>query len=112
MQIANALGAHVTGVCSSRNVDLVQSLGADEVIDYKQENYTVGDQRFDVIIDNVGNHPLLANRRALEPDGRYISDRRRRTGRRPMDRADDQAAAGVPDFGHSFPNEWNSCSRS
>ena len=72
VQIAKALGAHVTGVCSTRNVELVQSLGADEVIDYKQENYTVGDQRFDVIIDNVGNHPLLANRRALEPDGRYI----------------------------------------
>jgi NADPH:quinone reductase-like Zn-dependent oxidoreductase len=72
VQIAKALGAHVTGVCSTRNVELVRSLGADEVIDYKQEDYTVGDRRFDVIIDNVGNHPLLANRRALEPEGRYI----------------------------------------
>ena len=72
VQIAKAQGLHVTGVCSTRNVELVQSLGADEVIDYKQENYTAGDRRFDVIIDNVGNHPLLANRRALKPGGRYI----------------------------------------
>ena len=72
VQIAKALGAHVTGVCSTRNVELVRSLGADDVIDYKQDDYTAGAARFDVIIDNVGNHPLLANRRALEDDGRYI----------------------------------------
>ncbi len=72
VQIAKALGAHVTGVCSTRNVDLVRSLGADDVIDYKQDDYTTGARQFDVIIDNVGNHPLLANRRALEPDGRFI----------------------------------------
>jgi len=72
VQIAKALGAHVTGVCSTRNVELVRSLGADDVIDYKHDDYTTGARQFDVIIDNVGNHPLLANRRALESDGRYI----------------------------------------
>ena len=73
VQIAKAQGLHVTGVCSTRNVELVRSLGADEVIDYKSEDYTAGERRFDVIIDNVGNHPLLANRRALKPGGRYIA---------------------------------------
>jgi NADPH:quinone reductase-like Zn-dependent oxidoreductase len=72
VQIAKAQGLHVTGVCSTRNVELVRSLGADEVIDYKHEDYTAGNRRFDVIIDNVGNHPLLANRRALASGGRYI----------------------------------------
>ena len=72
VQIAKALGAHVTGVCSTRNVELVRSLGADDVIDYKHDDYTTGGVKFDVIIDNVGNHSLLANRRALESDGRFI----------------------------------------
>jgi NADPH:quinone reductase-like Zn-dependent oxidoreductase len=72
VQIAKALGAEVTGVCSTRNVELVRSLGADHVIDYKNEDFTRGDRRYDVIIDNVGNHPLRAVRRALEPDGTYV----------------------------------------
>ena len=72
VQIAKALGAEVTGVCSTRNVELVRSLGADHVIDYRQDDFTRGGQRYDVIIDNVGNHPLRAVRRVLEPDGTYV----------------------------------------
>ena len=69
VQIAKSFGAEVTGVCSTRNVAMVRSIGADYVIDYTQEDYTKGGQRYDLIIDNVGNHSLLANRRALNPDG-------------------------------------------
>lgn len=69
VQIAKSLGAHVTGVCSTRNVELVRSLGADHVVDYTRENFTEGAQRYDVIIDNVGNHPLRAYRRVLPSDG-------------------------------------------
>jgi len=69
VQIAKTYGAEVTGVSSTRNVELVRSLGADHVIDYKQQDFTRSAQRYDVIIDNVGNHPLLAYRRVLEPDG-------------------------------------------
>lgn len=72
VQIAKALGAEVTGVCSTRNVELVRSLGADHVVDYKQQDFTRGERRYDVIIDNVGNHPLRAVRRVLEPDGTYV----------------------------------------
>lgn len=69
VQIAKALGAEVTGVSSGRNVELVRSLGADHTIDYTEEDFTDDDRRYDVIIDNVGNRPLRAYRRALEPDG-------------------------------------------
>jgi NADPH:quinone reductase-like Zn-dependent oxidoreductase len=72
VQIAKAMGANVTGVCSTRNVDLVRSLGADEVIDYKQADYTRSGQQWDVIVDNVGNHSVLANRRMLTEEGRYV----------------------------------------
>ena len=72
VQIAKTLGAHVTGVCSARNVELVRSIGADHVIDYTKEDYTKGHERYDLILDMVGNHGLLANRRALLPEGRYI----------------------------------------
>lgn len=72
VQIAKALGAHVSGVCSTRNVDMVLGLGADRVFDYKQENYTDSDTRFDLIVDMVGNHPISANRRVLAPEGRYV----------------------------------------
>ncbi len=69
VQIAKSLGAEVTGVCSTRNVDMVRSIGADHVLDYKKENYTDSDERYDAIIDMVGNHGLLANIGVLKPDG-------------------------------------------
>src|SRR5438552_746106 len=72
VQIAKSFGADVTGVCSSRNVDLVQSLGADHVIDYTKEDFTKGDQKYDVILDNVANHSLSECRRALTPNGIYV----------------------------------------
>ncbi|MDX2411359.1 MAG: NAD(P)-dependent alcohol dehydrogenase [Woeseiaceae bacterium] len=72
VQIAKVLGAEVTGVCSTRNVELVRSLGADHVFDYTKENYTDSAEQFDLIIDMVGNHSLLANRRVLKPDGTFI----------------------------------------
>jgi NADPH:quinone reductase-like Zn-dependent oxidoreductase len=72
VQIAKALGAEVTGVCSTPNVDLVRGLGADHVIDYTRENFTASDQRYDLILDNVGNHSLREVRRALEPNGTLV----------------------------------------
>ena len=72
VQIAKSMGADVTGVCSTRNIELVRSLGADRVIDYTKDDYTKGDEHYDVILDNVGNRSLLDNRRALTPDGKYV----------------------------------------
>jgi len=69
VQIAKSFGAEVTGVCSTRNAEMVRSIGADHVIDYTQDDYTQSAQRYDLIIDMVGNHSLSANRTALEPDG-------------------------------------------
>ena len=69
VQIARSLGAEVTGVCSTRNVELVRSLGAEHVIDYTHEDFTKGEVRYDVIFDNVGNHSPLELRRALTPKG-------------------------------------------
>ena len=70
VQIAKSLGAEVTGVCSTRNVDMVRSIGADHVIDYTQEDFTRGDRRYDLILDNVGNHLFSDLRRALTPRGK------------------------------------------
>jgi NADPH:quinone reductase-like Zn-dependent oxidoreductase len=69
VQIAKAFGAEVTGVTSTRNVELVRSSGADHVIDYTQENFTAGAARYDLILDIVGKHSLSDARRALKPDG-------------------------------------------
>jgi NADPH:quinone reductase-like Zn-dependent oxidoreductase len=69
VQFAKALGAEVTGVCSQGNLELVQSLGADAVVDYTNEDFTRGERRYDVILDNVLNHPPKATARALAPDG-------------------------------------------
>jgi NADPH:quinone reductase-like Zn-dependent oxidoreductase len=72
VQIAKSMGAEVTGVCSTRNVDMVRSLGADHVIDYTQTDSTKSDERYDVIVDNVGNHSVSANRNMLVADGRMV----------------------------------------
>jgi NADPH:quinone reductase-like Zn-dependent oxidoreductase len=69
VQIAKWFGAEVTGVCSTRNVDMVRSLGADQVIDYTREDFTQSGQRFDMIFDLVANHSLLECKRALNPKG-------------------------------------------
>ena len=69
VQFAKALGAEVTGVCSQGNLELVQSLGADAVVNYTNEDFTRGERRYDVILDNVLNHPPKATARALAPDG-------------------------------------------
>jgi NADPH:quinone reductase-like Zn-dependent oxidoreductase len=72
VQIAKALGGEVTGVCSTRNIELVRSLGADDVIDYTTEDLTRGWHRFAVILDNVLNHPPTATARLLAPKGMLI----------------------------------------
>lgn len=69
VQIAKSLGAEVTGVCSTRNVDMVRSIGADHVIDYTKEDFTRGGPHYDLILDNVGNHSFSDLRRALTPQG-------------------------------------------
>jgi NADPH:quinone reductase-like Zn-dependent oxidoreductase len=69
VQIAKWLGSDVTGVCSTRNMDLVRSLGAERVIDYTRENFTQSREHYDVILDNVGNHSLSALRSVLNPRG-------------------------------------------
>jgi len=72
VQIAKSFGAHVTGVCSTRNVEMVRSIGADQVIDYTQEDFTQGWQHYDLILDCVGNHSLSACRRVLGRTGTYV----------------------------------------
>jgi NADPH:quinone reductase-like Zn-dependent oxidoreductase len=72
VQIAKSYGAHVTGVCSTRNVALVRSLGADRVIDYTQENFTEGAERYDLILDTVGNHDLLVLLEVMKPQGTLV----------------------------------------
>jgi NADPH:quinone reductase-like Zn-dependent oxidoreductase len=69
VQIAKSFGTEVTGVCSTRNVDMVRSIGADYVIDYTKEDFTKTDQRYDLIYDLVGNHSFSERRRILNPNG-------------------------------------------
>ena len=72
VQIARAFGADVTGVCSTRNLDMVRSIGAHRVVDYTEEDFTGGGQRYDLILDSVGNHPLSECRRALAAGGTLV----------------------------------------
>jgi len=74
VQIAKALGAEVTGVCSGRNVELVRSLGADHVIDYTQEDFAQRPERYDLVIDNVGNRPMSDFRSVLKDDGTFVKN--------------------------------------
>jgi NADPH:quinone reductase-like Zn-dependent oxidoreductase len=74
VQIATAMGAEVTGVCSTANVELVRSIGAAHVVDYTREDFTDGRLRYDVVHDNVGNHSLRRLRRALTPTGTLVSN--------------------------------------
>jgi NADPH:quinone reductase-like Zn-dependent oxidoreductase len=69
VQIAKALGAEVTAVCSTKNVEMVRALGADRIVDYTREDFTQTDQRYDLILDNVGNRSVLAYRRVMPPKG-------------------------------------------
>ncbi len=80
VQIAKALGAEVTGVCGTRNVDLVRSLGADTVLDYTETDFTATDRRYDVILDNVGNKSLGECRRVLAATGTLIPNSGSRGG--------------------------------
>jgi NADPH:quinone reductase-like Zn-dependent oxidoreductase len=80
VQIAKRLGADVTGVCSTRNVELVRSLGADHTVDYTQEDFTQDDRRYDVVLDNVLNHPPNETARVLAPDGILIPNSVGNTG--------------------------------
>ena len=73
VQIAKSFGAEVTGVCSTRNLDMVRSIGADHVIDYGQEDFTQTGERYDLILDAVGNRSLSAGKRALHATGMYVA---------------------------------------
>ncbi len=72
VQIAKSYGTEVTGVCSTRNLDLVRSIGAEHAIDYTQEDFSRNGQRYDLIFDAVGNHSIADLKRALNPHGMYV----------------------------------------
>lgn len=80
VQIAQSLGAEVTGVCGTRNLDLVRSLGAEHVVDYTQEDFTLGSDRYDLVLDNVLNHPPSATARVLAPGGVFMPNSVGNTG--------------------------------
>ena len=73
VQLARYLGAHVTAVCNTKNIELVRSLGADEVVDYLQEDFTTNGETYDVILDAVGKHSFFRSRHSLEPGGLYVA---------------------------------------
>jgi NADPH:quinone reductase-like Zn-dependent oxidoreductase len=73
VQIAKSFGANVTGVCSTRNVEMVRSIGANHVIDYTQQDFTRADQHYDIIFDTIGNHSISACSRALHPQGVLVT---------------------------------------
>ena len=73
VQIAKSFGADVTAVCSTRNLDIVRSIGADQVIDYTQEDFTQNEQRYDLILAVNGYHPISDYKRALNPSGIYVA---------------------------------------
>ncbi|MBI1851263.1 MAG: NAD(P)-dependent alcohol dehydrogenase [Planctomycetes bacterium] len=81
VQIARWLGAEVTGVCSTRNVDLVRSIGAKHVVDYTADDFARSEQRYDVIVDCVGNRPLSEYRRVMTPKGTFVAVGVRPAGR-------------------------------
>jgi NADPH:quinone reductase-like Zn-dependent oxidoreductase len=72
VQIARAFGADVTGVCSTRNVDMVRSIGAHHVVDYTRDDFTKSGRLYDLMVDTIGNHPLSNCRRALNPEGTLV----------------------------------------
>ena len=72
VQLARIWGAEVTGVCSTRNIEMVRSLGAEFVVDYTQQDFALDSKRYDLILDNVGNRDLADFRRVLNPDGRCV----------------------------------------
>lgn len=94
VQVARAHGAQVTGVEHGSKLDLVRSLGADRVLDYQQADFTLGDQRYDLIVDIPGNRPLAACRRVLAPGGRYVL-----IGHDQFGRAGHRWLGSVPRFG-------------
>lgn len=73
VQIAKSYGAEVTGICSTRNVDMVRSIGADKVIDYTKENFTKSEQRYDLILDIAVSHKISDYKRVLNPKGIYVA---------------------------------------
>jgi NADPH:quinone reductase-like Zn-dependent oxidoreductase len=72
VQIAKTFGAEITGVCSTRNVEMVKKIGADHVVDYTREDFTRGDARYDLMLDAIGNRSLRECRRVLAPKAVYI----------------------------------------
>ena len=72
VQLAKHFGAEVTGVCSTRNVEMVRGLGADHVVDYKADDFTANDIEYDLILDNVGNRKISHYKRCLSPSGSYV----------------------------------------
>ena len=73
VQLAKHLGAHVTAVCNTKNVELARSLGADEVVDYLQDDFTKNGETYDVVMDAVGKHSFRRCRRSLKPGGRFLA---------------------------------------